>query len=310
MNVHVTTGRWRLGIALSMVTALMWGILPVALKVLLDYMDAFTITWYRFFGAAVLMAAFVIRRNSLPSLNKLKKSVFFLLIVASAGLCSNYITYAVGLDHLPPSTATIVIQLASVFLLFGSLLIFREKFSTGQWAGFLVLLIGLALFFNDRLNELFSSLGKFTTGVLLVLAAALLWSTYALAQKQLLKSFRSEAVMLLVFISGALLFFPFARPSIVLQLDGPGLLLLGFCSLNTFIAYGSFAEALDHLEASRVSMIVATTPVLTVAAMKICSALFPNFIEPEHLNSLSIAGAFIVVAGSIMSSLKKGNKKT
>ncbi|MEN8262133.1 MAG: DMT family transporter [Nitrospirota bacterium] len=308
MNVHVTTGRWRLGLALSMVTALMWGILPVALKVLLDYMDAFTVTWYRFFGAAVLMSAFVIRRNSIPPLNKLRKSVISLLLVASAGLCSNYIFYAVGLDHLPPSTATIVIQMATVFLLFGSLLIFRERFSTGQWAGFLVLLIGLALFFNDRINELFSRLGEFTTGVLFILAAALLWSVYALAQKQLLKSFRSETVMLFIFISGALLFFPFARPSIVLNLDGPGFLLLGFCSINTFIAYGSFAEALDHLEASRVSMIVATTPVITVVAMKICSALFPRFIEPEHLNSLSIAGAFIVVAGSMICSLGRNNK--
>ena len=40
------------GLTLAMITAIMWGILPLALKSVLLLMDAYTITWYRFVFAA------------------------------------------------------------------------------------------------------------------------------------------------------------------------------------------------------------------------------------------------------------------
>ena len=46
--MHATTGRWKLGLALALVTAVCWGLLPIALRIVLDGMDAWTITWYRF----------------------------------------------------------------------------------------------------------------------------------------------------------------------------------------------------------------------------------------------------------------------
>ncbi len=42
---------WKLGFGLSLITAVLWGILPIALKVALTELDAWTITWYRFAGA-------------------------------------------------------------------------------------------------------------------------------------------------------------------------------------------------------------------------------------------------------------------
>ncbi|NOZ69837.1 MAG: DMT family transporter [Deferribacteres bacterium] len=303
MNVHVTTGRWRLGLALSVVTALLWGVLPIALKALLEYMDVFTIIWYRFSVAAAFLFVFVIRKNGLPTAVKIRRPVMFLLAAAALGLCGNYILYIVGLDHLSPSTATVVIQLAPMFMLLGSLIVFRERFGTGQWVGFAVLVAGLMLFFNNRLDELVYRLTNYTTGVLLITAAAVSWAMYALAQKQLLRSFSSESIMLFIYSMGVLVFLPFARPAGVAGLDGTGLLLLVFCAFNTLIAYGSFAEALDHWEASRVSMILATTPLITMAAMKLCTVMFPGFAGGEQLNYLSVAGGVLVVAGSITSSL-------
>ncbi len=305
MNIHITTGRWRLGLALSIVTALLWGVLPIALKALLEHMDVYTIIWYRFSVAAAFLFIFVIRKNGLPSAVKMKKPVLYLLAAAALGLCGNYILYILGLDYLSPSTATVVIQLAPMFMLLGSLIVFRERFSAGQWLGFLVLVAGLMLFFNNRLDELVYRLNNYTAGVLLITAAAVSWAMYALAQKQLLRSFSSESIMLFIYFMGALLFFPFAKPVRVAGLDGTGLLLLGFCAFNTLIAYGSFAEALDHWEASRVSMILATTPLITMAGMKLCAVLFPGFVGAEQLNYLSIAGGVLVVAGSIMSSLSR-----
>ena len=53
--MHATTGRWQLGLALALTTAVFWGLLPIALKVTLTGMDAWTLTWYRFTSAAIAL---------------------------------------------------------------------------------------------------------------------------------------------------------------------------------------------------------------------------------------------------------------
>ena len=303
MIIHVTTGRWRLGLALSLVTAFLWGVLPIALKGLLDSMDAFTITWYRFLAAAFVLAVFVIRKNGFPSTRKIKGSRLYLLIVASIGLCGTYILNLLGLRYLSPSTATVVVQLAPIFMLLGGLVFFRERFSLLQWSGFVLVVGGLVIFFNDRFEELLNPTGDYTIGVLLIIASAIMWAFYALSQKQLLKTFSSATILLWIYILAIVLFFPFAQPSHLFQLKIVPFLLLLFCAFNTLVAYGCFSEALDHWEASRISMVLATIPLVTVVAMKLCSVLFPGYIDPECLNLWSIFGACIIVVGSVLCAL-------
>ncbi len=309
MNLHTVSGRRRFGFALSMVTTILWGLLPIALKGLLEQMDPFTIVWYRLFVSAAFLTIFITYRHGMPSLRGLKSSVKYMLVLCSLGLCGNYILYILGLNRITPSAATIVIQLASVFMLLGSLIIFKERFSLMQWTGFIVLVTGMGLFFNHRIDELLYRITNYTTGVLLILAAGASWSVYALNQKQLLNTYPSEKIMIFIYVSGVLIFLPFASPFTILQLDATGLLLLAFCSFNTLFAYGCFAEALDHWESSRVVMVTSITPIITVGGMGLCSFFYPGFISPENLNPLSIAGTFLVIAGSMISSLSGMNSR-
>jgi len=293
------------GFILSFLTALQWGVLPIALKGLLEGMDPYTITWYRFLIAGILLFLFVIKQKEPPKLNRLKGQVLYLLLIAVFGLSVNYILYLKGLDHVSPSVATVVIQLAPLFLLLGSLILYREHFNKRQWAGFAVLIVGLLLFFNDRFDLLVTQATDYTTGVFLVFVAAILWAIYALAQKQLLETFSSGTILLAIYFSGSLLFIPLADPGRVMRLSHLQLFLLVFCSVNTLLAYGCFAEALNHWEASRVSAVLATIPLITVAGMKLCAVVFPGFIEPEQLNHISIIGIFLVVGGSMVCSLSR-----
>ena len=310
-QLHTSTGRWQLGLCLSLIVAFLWGILPIALKSLLDRMDAYTIACYRFLIAGILLSIFVISRKRLPAASKLRGPVLWLFVIAIIMLCSNYVTYGLGLDYLSPSTATIVMQLMPIFLLLGSFIIFKESFSLRQWSGFAVLILGLVLFFNDRLVELLSSLDNYTVGVLLVVAASLFWAIYAMAQKQLLRTFATQIVLLIIYIACGLLLLPFANLTQVMQLNNNQLLLLVFCGLNTMIAYGCLVEALNHWEASRISMVLATTPLITIISVKCCAIMFPDFVSPEQLNAPSILGAVLVVVGSALSALSRvGSKKS
>ena len=113
--------------------------------------------------------------------------------------------------------------------------------------------------------------------------------------------------MWLIYIAAVILFFPLADLAQIRDLDGRAWGLLIFCCFNTLLAYGSFAESLDHWEASRVSAVLALSPLLTFLFVSVLTRIAPGFIAPEQLNSLSIAGAVIVVAGSMMTAMGRSS---
>ena len=290
---------------LSLLTAILWGLLPVALKALLSGVDPYTITWFRFLVAAIILVMVVGRRRGYAVLRRVGWSGRALTLIAIAGLCGNYIVYLLGLDFITPSAAQVVIQLAPVFLLCGGIMVFGERFRVVQWIGVAILIAGLLLFFNRRLEQIFEGLGTETSGVLLIIVSGLAWAIYALAQKQLLREMPSSTILLLICVAGAIFFFFPARPEQLQHLDHTQWLLLAFCALNTVFAYGCFSEALNHLEASRVSVVLAVTPLVTVLVMTHGAALFPTIITSETLSSSSVAGAVLVVVGSAMSAVNR-----
>ncbi len=306
-TAHRTSGRWRLGVALSLGAVLMWGLLPIGLKALLRQLDPLTITWYRFLGSAVVLAIPVIRSRGLAPVRGFSRRRLTFLAIAALGLSANYILYVLGLDFVSPSAAQVIIQLAPMFMLLGGMVVFGERFTPWQWAGLAVLVLGQGLFFNEELLGLFGGLTPLGRGLLFMLGAALAWAAYALAQKQLLNSLSSTSIMFVIYLVGALVYLVPATPSRILALDGTGLVLLAFLTFNTLAAYGCFAEALDHLEASRVSVILALTPLVTVASVAIGSRLFPQVVDPEGLGPVSMAGAVLVVAGSVLAALARRN---
>ena len=303
MSIHRCTGRWRLGLALSFVTAVFWGLTPIALKRLLDSMDVYTITWYRFLLAGGLLLVPVVRRYEFFSAMKLQGTRRWLLFATILCLCTNHIFYLLGLNYISPSTAQVVFQLAPIFMLLGSLVFFKERLVALQWVGFGVLLVGLLLFFNRRLDEMLFESTALKSGVLLILAAVLTWTMYALAQKQLLKTLPSATITLLICLAATLIFLPLARPAQLFDLNRTTGLLLAFCAFSTLISWSSFAEALNHVEASRVSMVLALIPLITVTAMTFGGRLLPNVIQPEQFNFLSIVGTVLVVIGSMVVAL-------
>jgi drug/metabolite transporter (DMT)-like permease len=80
-------------------------------------------------------------------------------------------------------------------------------------------------------------------------------------------------------------------------------LLLIFCCLNTVVAYGAFAEALHHWEASKVSAVLAVTPLFTILFANLVGWLFPAYLSAQQLNLWSWLGAALVVVGSALTAL-------
>ena len=298
---------WRLGLGFSLVTAIMWGGLPIALKVVLGEMDSITVTWYRFSVSAAI-AFFWYGHRSVDAIKRLlSRPLWPLTMLAIAGLLANYIFYLTGLDRTTAEAAQILIQLAPLMLLVGSVWLFKEPFSALQWLGVIAITVGLLLFFHHRLRALANVDANYLIGMLLLLLAAATWASYGLAQKKLLKHVSANDLLLLVYIAGTLCFLPASSPSQILQLDSLGLTMLVFASLNTIIAYGSFGIAMTHWETSRVSATITIAPLLTLLFVFLSNALYPGFIQAETLDWMSWLGAVLVVGGSTLAAL--GNRR-
>jgi drug/metabolite transporter (DMT)-like permease len=303
MRMNTDTGRWQLGFTMSLATAVLWGFLPIALKVALSGMDVYTITWWRFAISMLSLGAFLAWRGQLPRPRGAGRSAWMILGVAMAMLLTNYVLYLIALDLTTPSVTQVVIQLAPLLLLLGGVFVFRERFLPRQWFGFIVLGIGLLLFFNNRLPELARPTEGLGLGVALMIVAAIAWAIYGLAQKQLLTVFTSRQVLWMLYAGATIALFPAATPLAVLKLDGLQLAMLAFCCANTLIAYGAFGEALHYWDVSRISAVLATAPLFTMGSMWLVEWSGWDLLPPEGLNALSIFGALAVVGGSMTCAL-------
>lgn len=301
--LHQASGQWKLGLMMAMVTAGCWATLPLVLKMSLVVLDPMTLTWFRFLFAAIFMAFWLGAKKQLGAYRVLDKKRWLLMSLAALLLIGNYVGYILGVQFTSPSNAQLLIQMAPLLMALGGIFIFKEHYARGQWLGLGIIVIGLLLFFNDQFGNQFISKQHYLLGVLSLFLAAVSWAGYALLQKQLLMKLPSQHILGFIYLLAALVLWPFAKPSSLLPLDAMHWALLLFCCINTLVAYGAFAEALEHWQASRVSAVLAMTPLLCLLAVSAAHSLWPQYIAPEHVTLLGIAGALLVVAGSALSSL-------
>ena len=152
------------------------------------------------------------------------------------------------------------------------------------------------------LGDIFIDLNDYGLGLLMISLAAICWTGYAIIQKFLLNDFQSSETMVILYWIGSLVFLPFSDFATLAQLNALQWTALLFCGINTLIAYGCFAEAMAHLEASRVSAIIAIAPLFTIAIAQ----LIPLSGMPiEPLTGLTILGAILVVGGSMTAAIAK-----
>lgn len=293
------------GFALSLVTVTCWGLLPLALKMILGHLDPLGITFWRFLSAGLVVGLGLAWQGRLPRPWVAGRRALALFGGCVLGLTGNYVIYLWGLEHLPPGTAQLVVQLAPVSTMLGSLAFFGERFQRMQWAGVATFFAGFLLFFHDRLGDLVRGAGDHSLGVGFVALAALAWAGYALSQKALLTSFGSGQVLLVTYLGGAVILLGAADPLALGELGSFEWTMLAFACLNTLLAYGALAEAMSVWEGARVSAVLTLTPVATLAFSLAAEAWAPGLIELPPLGPGHLAGAGLVVSGAMMTALGK-----
>lgn len=309
-NVHVISGRRGYGLFLTLLACTLWGLFPIAVKSVLLQLDPYTVSFYRFVFASAILLPFLYSRRQLKGIYQTGNARLRLLLLACGCLLiGNYLFYTFGVRHITPEGTQIIIQLATILLLVSSVFLFGETFTRMQWLGCAIFICGLAIFFYPRIIVMMDGLNTYALGMGLITLAAITWTSYAILQKQLLIHFTSSQVMMVVYLLGIIAFLPFSSPGDITSLSSVNIALLIFCATSTLLGAGSFAEALAHLEASKISAMMTTLPIFTLVFMWGLS-FFPWFnIVAEPMSATTLIGAVVVVAGALMVALKKENNK-
>ena len=82
--------RNQLALSFALLAALFWGLLPLALQIVVPVLDTYTITWCRFLAAGICVGLFLARRSSLPRPWRLAPNLRLLIPIAVVGLTLNY----------------------------------------------------------------------------------------------------------------------------------------------------------------------------------------------------------------------------
>lgn len=291
------------GVIYSAITAFLWGLLAIGLKVAVQEVDPVTVVWLRFFIAFIFILGWVLYRN--PENVKILITPPLFLILAAVALSWNYLGFMLGIHYTTPSNAQLFIQAGPMLLALSGLVIFKENFARLQIAGFTVAVLGFGFFYGDQLMAFFEGKEQYNLGVLLTLSGAGAWTIYAVLQKMLVKKYRPTVLNLFLFGFPSLIYLPFIDLSPVFRLSWEWWLLLLFLGANTLISYSTLAEALRHTDASKVSVIIFLNPIITFILMGILTHMQVDWITHERFSLITILGALLVITGAYLVVRKK-----
>lgn len=293
------------GILFAVITALLWGVLAVALKIAVRRVDAVTIVWFRFVMAFIPLFIWSLLKNR-QNLRILVKPPL-ILVIASVALAFNYLGFNLGVQYTSPGNAQLFVQTGQILLALSGMVFFGERFTLVQTGGFLLAIAGLLLFYNQQLLQSAGSAADYHTGTLITIGSALLWTVYAVLQKKLVVRHSAFALNLFLFGLPALLYLPAVHFSHLQGLNWAWWLLMLFLGMNTLVAYTTLALSLKYLEAGKVSIILIMNPVVTFIIMGILAGLQIPWIQPENVTFLSLTGAVAVIAGAVLV-IRKGRR--
>lgn len=290
------------GILFSIGTGLLWAVLAIKLKISLDYATAGTIVWLRFVVAFIGLTLLFALRS--PKEFFILKSPPKLGVYSGLFLAFNYFAYMKGVEYTSPANAQIMIQIGPLLLVFVGILYFKEGMGRIQKIGFALALLGFALFYGDQLKASQGSNPNFNLGYLWVLAAAVTWTAYGALQKKLMGQYRPQTLNYLIYALSIVVLAPLVQWSEFLTWSPMVWLLMISLGLNTLIAYGFFAEALQRIPASLTSLILSLNPLLTILLMHVLERAQVTWIAAEHLHWLGYLGAVFVVIGVVFAARK------
>ncbi len=278
------------------VTLTLWGVLPILLKLGLNFYSAGTIAWFRFFFSFLFLFAFL---SAFRSGGEILVRPPVLGILGGTALAGNYFAMTQGIHFSGPSNAAIIIQVAPVLLVIAGIFLFHETIVAKQVAGMILAMIGFYLFYLDRLGNAQDTF-QYSSANGWILFAAVAWVLYMICQKRLSAKYSAQTLNLLVYAVATIALIPLVEWKEFLGGGFAGWLLLFILGLNTLIAYGALAEAVECIPLSLISILITLNPFITLSGMWILNTFGVETLPVENISGSGYLGGAIAVIGVVL----------
>jgi len=287
------------GIILAATTAILWGILAVALKIALNYFDSYTIVWFRFLIATLTLVTYYTFAK--PSILNVYKRPPWMMLLAATLLAGNFIGYMQGIHYAGPAATQIIIQTGPVILGIIGFAVFKEKITLLRTLGFTVALIGFLVFYINQFNGVEALKNSINIGVLWTLGAAISWAGYAFINKKLVQKYHPQQINLIIFALPVLIFMPTIDfHSFSQAYEWWVWLLMIALGFNTVVAYGTLSSAFKYTEANKISIVIIMNPIITFIVLELFLLLNINWFPINKVSTLAYIGASLVILGTIL----------
>lgn len=166
-------------VLLTIIASSLWGTSFPAIKIGLQFMDAYTFVFLRFSFALLLMVGVLLfTKNFALNFNK-KRLILFLGITNGAAYLLQYI----GMFYTSASKASLLVNLTVIWVALLSPIILKEQISRKKLSGVIVSFLGIFLVTTNLNLQSFNTGEIF--GDILVIAAGIIWALFIIYNKPL-----------------------------------------------------------------------------------------------------------------------------
>jgi terminal-alkyne amino-acid exporter len=265
-------------------TVLLWASAFAAIRAALEHFSAAHLSVLRLLVAALALGIVAALRGvRLPDARDLPA----IAAVGFAGMTAYQLLLNSGERTVPAGTASLLINISPVFTAVAASVLLDERMTPLRWAGVAIACAGASLIAVAGHGGL-----ALDEGALLVLGAAVAQATFFVAQKPLLRRYKSLELTTWAMALGALMTLPFAPglPGEIASAPAEALAAVAFLGLGaSAIGFVTWAYACAHVD---VSVAAATLYAVPVVAFTVAWAWLG-----EQPTAMTLAGGGIALAG-------------
>ena len=261
------------GVFYSLLTAILFVTLEPVSKLIADSVNPFAITFWRFFAASLILVPWAIAKIKKDKIHISPIDIGRMALLGILFICISMLSIQVAVKQADsPALIAIIFSANSVFTIFFSILINKEKITNNKIIALLLGIIGVVLCADF-------SAGSNLTSILLAIFSALTFSLYTVLSQKYTKKIGGIVQSAIVFLTGSiilLLFLLFAGVDVSVPFESKPLLILLYLGfLVTGIGYASYFKAIEKGGAIMASLAFFAKPILTPFATFFINGIIP-----------------------------------
>lgn len=281
-------------IAICLVT-FFWGLSFISTKICLRWFTAFTLAFYRFFLATIILLLIMLVTKS--SFKIEKKDIVRTISLGFTGIFLYFAFENMALNLINASLASILIALLPALTVFGNYILLKERVTKYKIISVLLSVFGACLVAGFNTAEGSKNL---IFGAILVILSLLSWLVYNYLSMPLQKKYTPIKLTFYQTLFGTIFFaltLPFSHSNFTnFNMSGLiNLLFLGIlCSALCYLLYN---YALNYVDVIICSIFINLIPIITVTASII--------ILDEKLTLLQYIGSALVVISVVIATFEE-----